>query len=97
MNMKKKFIYLAQHPRESLIKIGCSIAPFKRTFVQKIQIIGILKDHNWLGQSYERELHYRFKHQQVKTEWFRDCDELRHFIFHSGAHENLWTGMGNGK
>jgi len=91
------YVYFGQHPRDNTIKIGQSQYPFHRCYSQRIQLIGILREHNWLKRSHEQMLHERFGHHRVEGEWFRDCAELRSFIFHSGAHSNLWCGMAQRK
>jgi hypothetical protein len=75
------FVYFMASPRA--IKIGRSAQPRKRLRAlqrfnaEPLELLGVLPGR----EKVELALHKRFSKLRIAGEWFRDCNELRDFIW----------------
>lgn len=85
---RRKYVYFGEIPGTDTIKIGMSMNPIFRCYLQNLKIVGIMSNARFK----EARLHVQFSHIRAsRRDVFLDCEELRLYIFRSNAHSNLWT------
>lgn len=81
----ESFVYFIQADVVGLVKIGCTVSPYKRFNELKnaspvrLRLLKLLRVHG-KSRDVEAEFHRRFAHLRAHGEWFRPAPELAELI-----------------